>query len=227
VPAGGAELMNRKLQQVAAQTRRMSRKKDSSEDSDQNPYGSDVPSFLNLQVPVQDKTEMRTACIAVDSSEDNSIIYNKVHASSTMGESTETISQENELMIIQSNENASMLVSSSDVLQIKSTDSSEMLDCKLSELSSKSSVQSLLNELSETSTTSKLDSRVQVEDHTAEAERSRPAVTDIEQMVTDVPEASDMKVMGVGNCSKETVSQHLPEYRSPLEHFHSKRLVKK
>jgi hypothetical protein len=227
VPAGGAELMNRKLQQVAAQTRRMSRKKDNSEDSDENPYGSDVPSFLNLQVAVQDKTEMRTACIAVDSSEDNSAICNKVHASSTMDVNTESISQENEIMLIQSTENTSMLVSSSDISQIKSTNSSEMLDCKISELSSKSSVQSLLSEVNETSTASKLDSRVQVEGHTAEAERSHPVMTDIERMSTDVPEASDMMVMGVGSYSKETVSQHLSEYRSPLEHFHSKRLVKR
>jgi hypothetical protein len=215
--------MNRKLQQVAAQTRRMSRKKENSEDSDDNAYGSDMSSFLTLQVPVQDKTELRTACIAVESSEDNCIAC----CSSTMDVNTESISQENEIMFIQSTENASMLVSKSDISQIKSTNSSEMLDCKLSELPLKSSVQSPLSEVSEasTSTASKLDSRVQVEGDNMEAERSHPAVTDVERMGTDVLEASDMKMMGIVSNSKETVLRHLSEYRSPLEHFHSKRLV--
>jgi hypothetical protein len=218
VPAGGAELMNRKLQQVAAQTRRMSRKKENSEDSEDNPYGSDMPSFLNLQVPVQDKTELRTACIAVESSEDNS----KACSSSAMDVNAESISEENVIMLTQSTEIASMLVSSSDISQMKSTNSSEMVDCKLSELSSKSSVQSPLSEVSETSmsTASKLDSHVQVE-----AERSQPDVTYVERMGTDVLEVSDVKVVGMVSNSKETVSRHLSEYRSPLEHLHSKRLV--
>jgi hypothetical protein len=228
VPAGGAELMNHKLQQVAAQTRRMSRKKENSEDSDENPYGSDVPSFLTVQVPVQDKTEMRTACIAVESSEDNSLTCNKACASATMDVTAESISQENEIMLIHSCENASMLVSSSDISQIKSADSSEVLDCKISELSCKSLVQLPLSQACEasTSTASNLDSPVRVESDSVEAERSHPAVTDIERMDTDVSsEASDMMVLGMGSSPKEMVAQHIAEYRSPLEHFHTKRQV--
>lgn len=215
--------MNRKLQQVAAQTRRMSRKKENSEDSDENPYGSDIPSFLNLQVPVQDTTELRTACIAVESSEDNS----KACSSSTMDVNTESISQENEIMLIQLTENASMSVSNSDISQIKSTNSSEMLDCKLSEPSSRSSIQSPVSEVSETNTSaaSKLDGHVQVEGDNVEAERSQPAVTDVERMGTDVLGASDVKMTGIVSSSKEMVLRHLSEYRSPLEHLNSKRLV--
>lgn len=209
--------MNRKLQQVAAQTRRMSRKKENLDDSDETRCGSDMPSFLNLQVPVQDKIELRTACIAVESSEDNS----KACSSSTMDVNAESIS------LIQSTENASMLISSSDISQSKSTNSSETLDCKLTELSSKSSVQSPLSEMSEigTSTASKLDSYVQVEGDDVEVERSQPAVTDVERMGTDVLGASDTKMVGIVGKSKETVLLHLSEYRSPLEHLHSERLV--
>jgi hypothetical protein len=224
VPAGGAELMNRKLQQVAAQTRRMSRKKENSgEDSDDNPNGSDMPPFLNLQVPLQDKTELSTACIAVESSEDNS----KACSSSAMDVNAESILQENEIMLNQSTKNATMLVSSSDILQTKSTNSSETVDCKSSEPSSKSSVQLTFSEVSETSisTASKLDSRVQVEGGDAEAERSHRAVADVERMGTDVLEVFDVKVMGTVSNSKETASRHLSEYRSPLEYFRSKRLV--
>lgn len=218
--------MNRKLQQVATQTRRMSRRKENSEDSDENPCGSDVPAFLNLQVPVHDKPEMRTACFAVENSEDNSLICDKVCASRTMDVNTKSVSQENEIMPIQSTENASMFFSNSDISQIKPTNSSDALQCKLSELPSKSSVHSPLSAVSETSTStaSKLDSHVQVEGNSEEADSSLPAVTDIERMDTDVSEASGVMVMAMGSSSsKETVSQHITEYRSPLDHFYSKR----
>ncbi|PNF27149.1 hypothetical protein B7P43_G08554 [Cryptotermes secundus] len=215
VPAGGAELMNRKLQQVAAQTRRMSRKKEHSDNSDENRCGSDMPSFLTLQVPVQDKKELRTACIAVESSEDNS----KACSSSTMDVNAESIS------LIQSTENGSMLFSNSHISQSKSANSSDTLDCKLTELPSKPSVQSPLSEMSETGTSvaAKLDSCVQVESDDVEVDRSQPAVTDVERMGTDVLGASDMKMVGIVGNSKETVLRHLSEYRSPLEHLYSER----
>jgi hypothetical protein len=211
--------MNRKLQQVAAQTRRMSRRKDNTEDSDENPCGSDMPSFLSLQVPVHDKPEMRTACLAVESSKDDSTNCNKVCASRTMDVNTESVSQENEMMPIQCTKNASMLVCSSDISQIKSTNSSDTLHCKLSELSCKSSLQQPLSAVSETitSTASKLDSHVRVNGDSEEAECSQ-------RMGTDVPDSSDVMVMAMGSSSsKETLSQHITEYRSPLDHFYCKR----
>jgi hypothetical protein len=203
----------------------MSRKKGSSEDNDENLSGTDILSFLN--VPLQHKTEMRTVSTAVESSEYNSTIYNNECASATVDVSAENMPQENEMKLIQSTEDTNMLVSSSDISQNKPTDSPETLDSKLSVLPSESFEQSPLSSVLETSANmaSNSDIHVRVEGDSEEAERSQPAETDIEQqMDTDVPEASDIVVMALGgSSSKETASQHITEYRSPLDHFYSER----
>jgi len=157
VPAGGAEFMNLKLQQLAAQTRRLSRRKECSEDGDGSPSGSDVTALTCLQIPGQDKAEIRTACSVVEGSKDTSISYN-VCASPTMAENAESV---------------------------------------------------IIPKDSETETWKDQD--------------SVPAVTDVKQASMAVSEGLEMMELGMDCSSKETVVEHVAEYRSPLEHFHSKR----
>jgi hypothetical protein len=126
VPAGGAELMNLKLQQVASQTRRISKKKDYSEDNDE------IPAFGNFQIPVQDNTEIRTASSALDSTKDNTQIYNKVCASPVVDVNAESDSQKNEVVPVQFTENTTALVSKTDLSQPECT-SSDRQGFKLSE----------------------------------------------------------------------------------------------
>jgi hypothetical protein len=233
--------MNLKLQQVAAQTRRMSRKKEYLEDIDENQTGSDISAFINLEVPVQEKTDIRTACRAVESTKDNNLVSNKVCASPVMDVNEESGSQEKEIIPIQATENCNMMVSKTDNPQPKCVSSTETLDFKLSEQPSISSVPLALQGESEieTRTASELDRFVLVPNRgpenyksdgavTDETQNGVPIVIDSKQISTGVSEdlhaeAFEMMVLGMGSSSEDTVLQHITEYRSPLEHFHSKR----
>lgn len=234
VPAGGAELMNLKLQQVAAQTRRMSKKKEYLEDNDRN------PAFNDFQIPVQDKTAVRATHNTLESTKDSTIISNRVCASSSVDVTIRSGSQKSKIIPNQSTENATVLVSKSDVSQPKYV-SSDPLSFKLLEQSSRSSAPLSLSAVSETdgSTASEADNYVSVPSKskkgfesvgvlTGKGQRGVSTVIDIKQISTGVSEdvcseASEMMVMGMGSSSKDIVLQHITEYRSPLEHFHSKR----
>jgi hypothetical protein len=213
----------------------MSKKKEYLEESDEN------PAFSNFQIPVQDKAANRTACSAFESTKDNTPISDKVCASPAMDVNVESGSQKkSEIIPNQSAENTTLLVSTSDISQPKYM-SSDSLGFKLLEQSFRSSAPSSLSSESEidSRTASKLDNYVSVPSEskkifesdgvlTQKGQDGVSAVIDIKQISTCVSEdlcseASEMVVMGMGSNSKETVLQHITEYRSPLEHFHSKR----
>lgn len=219
VPAGGAELMNLKLQQVAAQTRRLSRKKECLEDGDGNPSGSDVTAFTCLQIPGQDKAEIRTACSVAEGSKDTLISYNAC-PSPTMAENAES-----DIIPTSCAEDADALVSKTDISQPKYTSSSEILKFSLSQQSSISSTPLSLS--TENIAASKSDRCVQVSEgsatETGKDRDSVPAVTDFKPASMAVSEGLEMMVLGMDCSSKETIVEHVAEYRSPLEHFHSKR----
>ena len=219
VPAGGAELMKLKLQQVAAQTRRLSRRKECSEDGDGSPSGSDVTALTCLQTPGQDKAEIRTACSVVEGSNDTLISYN-VCASPTMAENAES-----DVIPIPCTEGADALVSKTDISQSKKTSSSQILGFSLSQQSFITSTH--LSFSTENVAASKPDRCVQVskdsETETWKDQDSVPAVTDVKQAIMAVSEDLEMMELGVDGSSKGTAVEHVAEYRSPLEHFHSKR----
>lgn len=208
--------MNLKLQQVAAQTRRLSRRKECSGDGDGSPSGSDVTALTCLQIPGQDKAEIRTACSVVEGSKDTLISYN-VCASPTMAENAES-----DIIPIPCTEDAD---SKTDISQSKYTSSSEILGFSLSQQSFISSTP--LSFSTENVAASKSDRCVQVskdsETETWKEQDSVPAVTDVKQASMAVSEGLEMMELGVDCSSKETVVEHVAEYRSPLEHFHSKR----
>lgn len=210
--------MNLKLQQVAAQTRRMSRKKDCA-DNDENPSGNDVAAFTCVQMPGQDKAELRTACSVVESSKD-ALTSCKACASHTMA-----VNAESEIVPVRCSEDADALVAKTDISRPKCTSYSEMLVFKLSQQSPMSSAPLSLS--TENMTASESDRYMLLsKDSEAEAgkdEDSVLTVTDINEASVGVIEGLQMVVLGMDCTSKETVVEHITEYRSPLEHFHSKR----
>jgi len=216
VPAGGAEFMNLKLQQVAAQTRRLSRRKECSEDGDGSPSGSDVTALTCLQIPGQDRAEIRTACSVVEGCKDTLISYN-VCASPTMAENAES-----GIIPIPCTEGADALVSKTEISQSKYTSSSQILGFSLSQQSFISSTP--LSFSTENIAASKSDKCVEAskdsETETGNDQGSVPAVAEASMAVS---EGLEMMELGVDCSSKETVVEHIAEYRSPLEHFHSKR----
>ena len=211
--------MNLKLQQVAAQTRRLSRRKECSEDGDGCPSGSDDTALTCLQIPGQDKAEVKTACSVVEGSKDNVISCN-VCASPTMAENAES-----DIIPIPCPEGADALVSKTDISQSKYTSSSQILGFSLPKQSFISSTP--LSFSAENVAALKSDRCVQVskdsETGTWKDQDSVPAVTDVKQASMAVSEGLEMMELGVDCSSKETVVEHIAEYRSPLEHFHSKR----
>jgi hypothetical protein len=219
VPAGGAELMNLKLQQVAAQTRRLSRKKECLEDGNGSPSGSDVTGLTCLQIPEQDKAEIRTTCSVDGGSKDTLISYN-VCASPTMAENAES-----DLIPTPCTEDADVLVAKTDISPSRYTSSSGTLEFSLSQQSSISSTPLSLSSVNIAA--SKSDRCAQVskdsETETAKDQDSVPAVTDVKQASMAVSEDFKMVELGVDCSYKETVVEHIAEYRSPLEHFQSKR----
>jgi hypothetical protein len=229
VPAGGAELMNLKLQQVASQTRRISKKKDYSEDNDE------IPAYSNFQIPVQDNTEIRTASSALDSTKDNTQIYNKVCASPVVDVNAESDSQKNEVIPFQFTENTTALVSKTDLSQPECT-SSDSQGFKLSEQPFMSLAPLSLSAESgigdgTASVTVPIKIQKDVESDGVLTEKGQDgvsAVIDMKQICSGVSEemcseAPEVMVMGMGSSSKEAVPPHIVEYRSPLEHFHSER----
>lgn len=211
--------MNLKLQQVAAQTRRLSRKKECSEDGDGSPSGSDVTPLTCLQIPGQDKAEIRTACSVAEGSKDTLMSYN-VCASPTLAENAE-----GDIIPIPRTEGADALITKTDISQSKCTSSSQILGFSSSQQSFISST--LLSFSTENVAASESDRRVQVsedsETETWKDQYSVPAVIDVKQASVAVSEGLEMMELGVDCSSKETVVEHVAEYRSPLEHFHSKR----
>jgi hypothetical protein len=219
VPAGGAELMNLKLQHVAAQTRWLSRRKECSENGDGSPSGSDVTALTCLQIAGQDKVEIRTECSVVEGSKDALIPYN-VCASPTMAKNAEI-----DIIPVPYTEGADALVSKTDISQSKYTNSSQILGFSLSQQSFVSSTP--LSYSAENVAASKSDRCIQVskdsETETWKDQDSVPAVTDVKKASMAVSEGLEVMELGVDCSSKETVVEHVADYRSPLEHFHSKR----
>ena len=211
--------MNLKLQQVAAQTRRLSRRKECSEDVDGSPSGSDVTPLTCLRILGQDKAEIRTACSVVEGSKDTLIPYN-VCASSALAETAES-----DVIPIPCTEGTDALVSKTDVSQSKFTSSSRILGFSLSQQSSIPSTPSSFS--AENVATSKSDRCVQVSENSEteiwKDQDSVPAVTDVKQASMAVSEGLEIMELGVDCSSKETVVEHVAEYRSPLEYFRSKR----
>ncbi|XP_021920167.1 uncharacterized protein LOC110830068 isoform X2 [Zootermopsis nevadensis] len=230
VPAGGAELMNLKLQQVGAQTRQMSKKKEYLEDSDEN------QAIINFQMPVQDKTTVRKACIAYEGTEDNTQISNTVCASPALDVNEESGLQKIKIVPSQSTENSTMLVTKSDISQPKYMSCSDTLGFKLLEQPFAFSVPSSSAESKiDGSAASKSDKYVSVPSKsesdcvlTEKDQNGVSTMSDVKEISTGVSEdlrseATEIMVMGMSSSSKETVLQHIAKYRSPLEHLHSKR----
>jgi hypothetical protein len=210
--------MNLKLQQIAAQARRLSRKKECSEDGDGSPSGSDVSALTCLQIG-QDKAEIRTECSVGEGSKDTPIPY-IVCASPAMAENAES-----DIIPVPCTEGADALVSKTDISQSKYTNSSQILGFSLSQQSFISSTP--VSYSAENVAASKLDRFIQVskdsETETLNDRDSVPAVTDVKKASMAVSEGLEMMELGVDCSSKETVVEHVADYRSPLEHFHSKR----
>ncbi|XP_069677741.1 serine-rich adhesin for platelets-like [Periplaneta americana] len=226
VPAGGAELMNRKLQQVYAQTQRMSKKRDENEENEENATGSDVSEFINLQVSVQDNAISKT----VDIANLNTSLPSSMCVFSKSEDNVDVERTDNSVVA-----STSTSVSNSECVTSDKTADSELLNQSVSstEISAPSSVnmESERNvcETHESNSVSVSNEGPTLPDSgsldTEKCQDSAFSWSSIKRISTGrsedyYSEGCELKVLGRTSNSRSTMPQCITEYRSPLEHMH-------
>ncbi|KAJ9596979.1 hypothetical protein L9F63_012009 [Diploptera punctata] len=198
VPSGGADLMNDKLQQVANQTKRISKKKDNSESSEKNVTPHKIVSV------VQSKTIKKVPYNLGNGTKHKNT--NKVNTSTLIHKKSTHIPKRT----FERN-----VISKSESENENTEDTSKNGDIKSSDISS--SCESIPSKLAKMSEDFLPVPSVTLEtDESDSSSVKRISSGEIEE--TNLHK-DELMAVGVNNEMQETIPSRLMEYESPLEHI--------